>query len=133
MAATGTKGGRDTGSGETAACGKEDAERDEGAEGRKMAAKDGCHGNKGGTRRGRGGVVAMTWQHTERNGTGREGTGRDERGLLEADGGAVLKALVAGFDELVLAELLDGGEGRVLAGEDEVDGALACDVLDLTA
>ena len=96
-------------------------------------------GDKG----GRGGDVAMTSQHTERegtgrngtgrNGTGREGPGRDERGLLEADGGAVFKALVAGFDELVLAELLDGGEGGVLAREDEVDGALACDVLDLTA
>ena len=104
--------------------------------------------------RGRGGDVAMTSQHTEREGTEREGTeregtgrdergwdgkgterdeGRDERGLLEADGGAVLRALVAGFDELVLAELLDGGEGGVLAREDEVDGALACDVLDLTA
>ena len=85
----------------------------------------------------------MTSQHTERNGTERNGTGRDgqarngrardERGLLEADGGAVLRALVTGFDELVLAELLDGGEGGVLTGEDEVDGALACDVLDLTA
>ena len=79
----------------------------------------------------------MTSQHTEREGTGREGTerdeGRDERGLMEADGGAVLRALVAGLDELVLAELLDGGEGGVLTGEDEVDGALACDVLDLTA
>ena len=65
----------------------------------------------------------------------REQRGTDEGGLvlLEADGGAVLRALVAGFDELVLAELLDGGEGGVLAREDEVDGALACDVLDLTA
>lgn len=62
---------------------------------------------------------------------GTKGDGRG--GLLEADGGAVLRALVTGFDELVLAELLDGGEGGVLTGEDEVDGALACDVLDLTA
>ena len=57
----------------------------------------------------------MTSQHTEREGTEREGTGRDERGwdgkgterdegrdergLLEADGGAVLRALVGGLDE----------------------------------
>ena len=40
--------GRDTGSGETAACGKEDAGGDEGAEGRKMAAIHGCDGDKGG-------------------------------------------------------------------------------------
>lgn len=52
---------------------------------------------------------------------------------MEADGGAVLGTLVAGLNELVLAELLDGGEGGVLAREDEVDGALACDVLDLSA
>ncbi len=71
----------------------------------KMAAIHGCHGDKG----ERGGLV-----------------------LLEADRGAVFGALVAGLDELVLAELLDGGEGGVLTGEDEVDGALACDVLDLT-
>lgn len=116
-----------------------------------MAAKNGCHGDEGGRGRwqpkmaaagtrgdeGAGGCCDdIATYGTGQDGTGRNGmgwnrTGRD--GLLEADGGAVLGALVVGLDELVLAELLDGGEGGVLTGEDEVDGALACDVLDLTA
>ena len=117
-----------------------------GAEGRKRAAKDGCHGNKGGRTRGLleadgGAVVGARVAGFDEGvraelldgggGGGRRGGGGG--GVGEAGGGAVLGALVAGFDEFVLAELLDGGEGGVLTGEDEVDGALACDVLDLTA
>ena len=43
-----------------------------------------CHGDKGGTRRGRGGDVAMTSQHTEREGTGRDGKGREGKELEQA-------------------------------------------------
>ena len=52
---------------------------------------------------------------------------------LEADGLVCLPAWVRVLDKFVFAELLNLVEASLLAGENELDGALASDILDLSA